>query len=159
MGVAVAGMRGARPRGKIIRPSLLSMPVAMSHVLFGGCGVLVLVVCAKGGVSQGVVPFIFCLALAIGSFGLLYVLIWRYFLLIGDDDVMEGRFRRLPRQVVPRDAIARVAWSIGSEMGLFLSADGAIILTMELWISERQVKRIAVLLDRPFERTHLRRKR
>jgi hypothetical protein len=141
-------------RGTVIRASLFSTVVVMMVVLFGGPGVVLLAVGIGLATVRNVAGCIGCLAMGLVAVGLLYLMVWRYYVVIGEDTLADGRWSRRPRQVAPRDAIARVVWlDQGKKMGgLFFDADGSVVLALDPYISERQVKKIAALLDKPFGR-------
>ena len=128
------------------------MVVAMIVVLFGSGAAALLAVAVGDGGSQGVASLLVCIVLGLGAALLPYLMIWRYYVVVGPDTLADARSRRRPKQVVPRAAITQVTWVDrgGTRGGLFLGADGGVVLAFEPYIAKHQVKKIAAMLDVPF---------
>lgn len=138
--------------GTVIRPSPFSMVVAMITLLFGGSGLFLLWGAIHFALMGGL-GYLVPLGLALMSLPMPYLMIWRYFVVIAPETVADAYSRRRPKQVVPREAIARARWfDNGSKMGgLFLDESGAVVMSLAPYISVQQVKKIAAMLGVPFE--------
>lgn len=152
--VTEARMRNERlHKGIVIRPSLLGFQTIMTILFFSGAGAFLLVALIVIGVKQhsplllAFCPFAACAVVAP------YFILRRHFVFIGEELIAHGWRRDKPSEITERARVAHVWFATFDAMGnrgRLFAADGTVLMTFQPIITSRQMRKIARILDRPY---------
>jgi hypothetical protein len=142
------------PASVVIRPKLDGDSVGMT-LFIGGGGIAMICVAllvSKGSGHSSDTPF----RVGLGLVGLALVclpvlMIWQYRLLVTADSLVLRRLGKKPKAVANRADIAKARWQRRGRghVGVFVDANGVVLLELGPFFLKKQVKQIAAMLDVP----------